>query len=230
MAGTDRLQNTSHRDLIARLNRAREMDVHTLDREIIDRRIGLIMDGYHTVVIKAEMNGLYRARKNVGDRPFEKTSELWYPPSAMVRSRGRFNEPGASVFYASNRSTTAIHEVRADFDDVVTLLVIRTKAPSVQLDCAHIGLERSLAPEIGAPQKERMLRNNPRFQAILKHYQISNKWLAIDEFLSEMATTLFPLDQEQDKYKITMPSRGYFSRSRACKRSIIQVWLRGWLA
>lgn len=203
MAGTERLQNISYGDLVARLSRARAMDVRTLATEAIDRRIGTIMDGYHTVVIKAQMNGLYRARKNITEQPYQRVSDLWYPPASVVQTRGRFNEPGTSMFYASNRATTAVYELRPRVGDLITLLVIRTKKPFVELDCAHIGLERSLAPELGPTQRGRMLRNNPRFQAMLKHYQISNKWLVVDEFLSDMATTLFPPNQEQDKYKIT---------------------------
>ena len=38
---------------------------------------------------------------------------------------------------------------------------------------------------------------------MLDQHGISAKWLAVDEFLSEMATTLFPPNEEQDKYKIT---------------------------
>jgi hypothetical protein len=38
---------------------------------------------------------------------------------------------------------------------------------------------------------------------MLRHFRISSKWLLVDEFLSEMATSLFPHEQEQDKYKIT---------------------------
>jgi hypothetical protein len=56
---------------------------------------------------------------------------------------------------------------------------------------------------MGETQRGQMLRNNPRFQAKLKHHGLSKKWLAVDEFLSEMATALFPPEQEQDKFKIT---------------------------
>jgi hypothetical protein len=179
------------------------MDVRALSSQEVDRRIGRIMDGYRTVVIKAQMNGLYRARKNIGEEPWQSTSTLWYPPSSAVRNRGRFNEPGTSVFYACNRATGAIHEIHPTVGDVVTLLIARSKDRFAELDCAHIGLERSFAPEIGFVPRDRMLRTNPRFQAMLAHYGISQKWLLVDNFLSEMATTIFGPSEEQDKYKIT---------------------------
>jgi hypothetical protein len=83
------------------------------------------------------------------------------------------------------------------------LLVVRSKGPFADLDVAHIGLERSIAPELGFAPRDRMLRTNPRFQGMLAHFGISKKWLVVDDFLSEMATTVFAPDQEQDKYKIT---------------------------
>jgi hypothetical protein len=191
MSGSERLQRKSYLDVVASLQRARAMDVQSLTPTQVDKRIGRIMDGYHTVVIKAQMNGLYRARKNHGDDPWQSVSDLWYPPAAVVRARGRFNEPGSSVFYACNRSTGAIYEIHPSVGDVITLLVARSKGPLADLDVAHIGLERSLAPEMGFVPRDRKLRNNPQFQGMLEHFGISKKWLAVDDFLSEMATTVF---------------------------------------
>jgi hypothetical protein len=107
---TDRLQRKSFADIAETLRRARSMDVLSLTSEQVDRRIGRIMDGYRTVVIKAQMNGFYRARKNRGEHFWESISDLWYPPPTAVRTRGRFNEPGSSVFYACNRSTGAVDQ------------------------------------------------------------------------------------------------------------------------
>lgn len=203
MGRNEKLQNRHFVDLIASINRVRNLDVHALSSAEVTRRIALIMDGYHTVVIKAQMNGLYRARKNIGDTPWGSTTDLWYPPPSVVQNRGRFNEPGTSMFYACNRSTGAVYEIHPQVGDMITLLIARSKGGFAELDCAHIGLERSLAPEVGCVPRDRMLRTNPRFQAMLRHYGISNKWLAVDNFLSEMSTTLFPPEEEQDKYKIT---------------------------
>jgi hypothetical protein len=102
MAGseTERLRRKGYADVVSSVRRARTMDTRSLTTEQIDHRIGRVMDGYRTVVIKAQMNGLYRARKNVGETPWESVSDLWYPPASVVRNRGRFNEPGESVFYA----------------------------------------------------------------------------------------------------------------------------------
>ena len=102
-----------------------------------------------------------------------------------------------------NRANGAVFEVRPQVGDVITLLIVGTKKSSVELESAHIGLERSKAPELGKAERSRMLRNNANFQAMLRHYSITNKWLVVDEFLSDMATTLFPPDQEQGKYIVT---------------------------
>jgi hypothetical protein len=201
--GMDRLQNTTLREVKERVRRARNMDVRSLSVDQVTQRIGLIMDGYHTVVISVQLNGLYRARKNIEGKPFETVSELWYPPAAAVRSRGRFNEVGVPVFYACNRVPGAVIEIQPQIGDLITVLVVKTKEPFVELQCAHIGLERCLAPEIGPVQRGRMLQRNPRFQAMLDHYGLSQKWLAVDEFFSDMATARFQPEEAGDKYKIT---------------------------
>ncbi len=179
------------------------MDLRDVPAEVVDQRIGKIMDGYYTVVIAAETNGVYRARRNHNGKPFESASDLWYPPASVIRARGRFNEPGESVFYACNRAPGAVFEIRPRVGDLITLLIARTKSASVTLQSAHIGLERSIAPELDEAQRHRMLRQNPHFQEMLKHNGISKKWLAVDEFLSDIATTLFTPDEEQEKYRIT---------------------------
>lgn len=203
MEPEDRLQRTGYAELRERIKRARRMDAQALTPASLKTRIGLIMDGYHTVVIDAAMNGVYRARKNVGDAPFLTTAELWYPPATVVRSRGRFNAIGAPMFYASNRMNGAIFEVRPTVGDVITVLVVRTRQPSILLKSAHIGLERSAAPELGAVERSRMLQSNPRFQAMLREKGIGKKWLLVDRFLSDMATEHFVPDDEQSKYLIT---------------------------
>jgi hypothetical protein len=101
------------------------------------------------------------------------------------------------------RSTGAVFEIRPAAGDIVTLLVVRSKQPSAELDCAHIGLERSIAPEVAFVPRDRMLRTNPRFQAMLAHFGLTKKWLVVDDFFSELATTIFPPRDEQEKYKIT---------------------------
>ena len=203
MARSEKLQRISYSDLRDRINRARTMDAQTLMPASIKARVGMIMDGYHTIVIDAAMNGIYRARKNVGETPFVTTAELWYPPASVVRTRGRFNEIGTPMFYASNRMNGALFEVRPMVGNVITVLVVRTRQTSIVLKSAHIGLERSMAPELGPVERTRMLQDNPRFQAMLKEKRINRKWLLVDNFLSDMATNHFSPEDEQSKYRIT---------------------------
>jgi hypothetical protein len=223
MGYSEPLQKVSHADLIARINRARNMDVNILSHSAIHNRIHKIMDGYHTVIIKVATNGIYRARKNIDGQPFLFASDLWYPPASAVRLRGRFNEPGTPVFYASNRPNGAIIEVRPQVGDVITLLVVRTRKPLVELESAHIGLERSSAPELGKAQRALMLRNNPNFQAMARKYGINNKWLAIDEFLSDMATTYFTRIRSKVNTSSPIRYRTYYSEFQAFRHSTIQV-------
>jgi len=179
------------------------MDVRSLTDRQVAERIRIIMDGYSTMILPLQLNGVFRARKNEDAEPFRSASELWYPPAQLVRRRGRFNAPGETVFYASNRAPGAIFETRPATGDTVSLLMAQAREPFVELKCAHIGLERGLAPELAEIQKKRIPRANPRFQAMLQQHGISSRWLQIDEYLAEMATTLFPPEYEEDQYKIT---------------------------
>jgi hypothetical protein len=60
-----------------------------------------------------------------------------------------------------------------------------------------------LAPELAEVQKNSIPRANPRFKAMLHHEGISKRWFKVDNFLAEMATAMFPAEEEEDQYKIT---------------------------
>jgi hypothetical protein len=193
----------SYVNVSQRISRARQMDVRTLSAQQVAERMRIIMDDYRTMIIPVQLNGVFRARRNPDGDPFRSASELWYPPAKLIQRRGRFNSSGEPVFYASNRASGAVFEVRPAVGDMITLLIAATKEPFVELKCAHIGLDRSLAPELAEVQKNGIPRANQRFQAMLKHHGISKRWHQVDDFLAEMATMLFSPDEEEDKYKIT---------------------------
>jgi hypothetical protein len=197
------LKQISYLDLKSKLNCARQMDVGALSAEEVAERIGLsVMEGYWTNLIRAEMTGLYRARKNNGIDPWLSIEKLWYPPASKIDKRGRFNEIGKSVFYACDTFAGAITEVRPKAGDLITILVVRGRDGLVALDNAQIGLERLRATGFGK-KGSHVLRRDVAFQAILKERGIMKKWLLLDNFLSEMATSSFSPESEQDKYKIT---------------------------
>jgi hypothetical protein len=202
-AESETLQQISYVDLRSKLNCARQMDVGALSAEEVAERIrSSVMAGYWTNLIRAEITGLYRARKNNGIDPWLSIEKLWYPPASKIDKRGRFNEIGKSVFYACDTFAGAITEVRPKIGDLITVLVVRGRDELVALDNAQIGLERLRATGFGK-KGSHVLRRYGAFQAILKERGIMKKWLLLDNFLSEMATSSFSPESEQDKYKIT---------------------------
>jgi hypothetical protein len=199
------LRNISYIDLKSKPNCARQIDVGALSAEEVTERMQSVMYGYWTGPIHAETIGLYRARKGDIDPwldPWLSIKELWYPPAAKIDRRGRFNEIGKSVFYACDSFAGAVNEVRPTPHDIITILVVRARDGRVTLENAHIGLERLKLTPFGK-RGSQVLKRQAWFQAILKERGITKKWLLLDNFLSEMATSLFSPESEQDKYKIT---------------------------
>jgi hypothetical protein len=150
-----------------------------------------------------ELNGAFRARKNVGSKLFNHVSELWYPPIASITSRGRFNQAHEPLLYVCNTAPGSLFEIHPSVGDLITISILKSKAPFARLDCAHIGLDRSQSPAFGPKQKKDIPRSHPSFQAALRNDKLTKKWLAVDTFLSEIATTVYESADEQDRYKIT---------------------------
>lgn len=200
----ERLRRVSYSEVRERIARARRMNVHELSMEQVAARVALIMDGYRTMIRPLELNGAFRARKNGGGKIFDHVSELWYPPASVITSRGRFNRPHEPLLYVCNTGPGAIFEIRATVGDLITIAVLKTKAlPFATFECAHIGLDRSESPAFGPQQKMDIPRNHPAFQAKLRDDGLTKKWMAVDSFLSDIATATHDPADEQDQYKIT---------------------------
>jgi hypothetical protein len=200
----ERLRRASYSQVRERIARARRMNVHELSMEQVAFRIGLIMDGYRTMIRPLELNGAFRARKNVGSKLFEHVSELWYPPASAITSRGRFNQPHEPLLYVCNTAHGAAFEIRPAINDLITIAVLKTKRPPfITLQCAHIGLDRSESPAFGPEQKKHIPRSHPGFQTKLRDDGLTKKWMAVDSFLSDIATATHGPADEQDQYKIT---------------------------
>lgn len=200
---SERLRRASYSEVRERIHRARLMDVANLSMEQVTSRVGLIMDGYRTMNRPVELNGAFRARKNFGSKLFNHVSELWYPPTAAIISRGRLNQAHESPLYVCNTAPGALFEIHPSVRDLITIAVLKSKAAFVRLDCAHIGLDRSQSPAFGPQQKKDIPRSHPSFQAALRSDKLTRKWMAVDTLLSEIATTVFDPADEQDRYKIT---------------------------
>lgn len=198
-----RLRATSLYDLKERIRRARTLDLSAASDEVIEARIGKIMDGYQTNYLSVAMNGVFRARQNLGTTLYTNVSELWYPKPEFITRRGRFNEAGSPKFYVSNTARGAMFEVRLEVGRLVTILEARTKQPYVQFDTAHIGMEECRAPAMQQSGRARLLHSNPMFREQLRRANLEQKWLTVDNYLSEMSRYLPLPDQEQLHYRVT---------------------------
>ncbi len=160
------------------------------------------MDGYATIQQHLQTNMVFRARRNNGEGPFERASELWYPPAHFV-GRGRFNAARQPMFYVANRFRAAVFEMRPQVGDIFSVLAVQKRRPLEVIVCAHIGMERCLAPEVTIGAQGRLLRDHPTMRRLFAEKGFASRWLAIDRYLGDIATAECGPGDEGDFYKPT---------------------------
>ena len=156
-----------------------------LDERQIKQRFGRLMDGYMTKKATLFTNRLFRARMVSDGSEFKNVSELWCPPSKLVR-QGRFNLDWQSVLYASSTFNAALWEMRPKEGETIAVAICGTTPKICPFQCAHVGLYhyQGRRPTVG---KVPDIRSDSRFIANLEHEKIDRKWRRIDEFLAELA-------------------------------------------
>lgn len=181
-----RLRSVNSAELSARIARLRRADFNIMTEAQIRERLGRLMDGYSTKTVSLVTNQIYRARKNNGNQSFENTTELWYPPAAVVQP-GRFNRAGQSVFYSSNTMNAALWEIRPAEGDKVTVAICRSVERVLAITCVHIGLYlyQGKAPAVGGVPD---LRSDTHFITGLQTEKVDRKWTKIDALLAELVT------------------------------------------
>ncbi len=194
------LSSVSIFDLRRRINSFRELDLESTSMEAVDLRLRRIMDQYHVKTNELCLNGLFRARKNKGQEDFDHISKLWYPPSERIKKYGRLNDVGQSLFYASSKAITAIHEQHHKVGDRITVLIVRPKGKvSCFSNIAFIGLSRSNAPEVSTIRKSEILKHSSDFKRGIGENN-HKKFVMIDNFLEDLLTSKIGKDEEY-KYK-----------------------------
>lgn len=78
---------------------------------------------------------LYRCRIHEKGALFDHVNQLKYAPAERVRSRGRFNEVGESVFYCSNTELGTLVELDPKLELIYAIAVVQQKvgAPAPQI-------------------------------------------------------------------------------------------------
>lgn len=121
----------------------------------------------------------------------EKLSELLNPPKEYVKTYGRCNSIGESVFYCSNCYTTAILEVRPKLNDTITVLCI-----SLDVNDNNINPWPILIPLSPSKTNDNALQYSIKSNMPL----IQNKLIKIENLFSDIMT-IDVNTQEEWKYK-----------------------------
>tara|TARA_R110000868_G_scaffold411718_1_gene707978 strand:+ start:1632 stop:2588 length:957 start_codon:yes stop_codon:yes gene_type:complete len=197
------LRGRNAQDFYGQLNRLKRLDASKLTSQQVDDRFRRAFNGYITRSIIMGSNGVWRARVNAIGKSFDDASDLWFPPTAAVRHRGRFNEADQSLFYCSNKISSAVEEMRPSTGDIITILVAGAKSPGANITVAHVGVHRAISEPEVINDMGGGLRAVEDWVAHLEKMRIRARWLALDDFLTDISTSVYT-DSERDwRYKLT---------------------------
>jgi hypothetical protein len=202
------LRQVSYADLLRRIASVRSINCAELSDATARNRLGRIMHGYKTTRHLLKWNMMFRARKNDIEPVFHSAHKLWYPPAEKVQ-RGRFNRAGEPLFYVAGQFGAAVSEIRPKLDDVITVMVVTSRHRYRGIACAHIGLQRCKAPEIAFGARHALLGNSPALQDALGDPRFAKRWLAIDNYLGDVAVA--DCEENPDFYKLTNALYYYLS-------------------
>lgn len=108
--------------------------------KVIKEELNLVLNRYTCMTRRMESNFAFRARINEGEAVFTNYKEIWYPPAEKVKTYGRLNRPGQSMFYISASHDTAILEVRPKVGDLVTVLRVKLRNPRTLPHVMEVGV------------------------------------------------------------------------------------------
>lgn len=196
----------------SRLNRLKALNPAVLSEQQAFNRLSHAFHGYIMKSVIIGTNGVYRARLGKPDELFENVSQLWYPPEDLVTRRGRFNGVGESRFYCSTELHAAMYETRPGVGDRISLLIAGARDRSRDVELAHIGIHKAIVASEVVGEMGTGLRGNDEFISKLDRQGIRKRWLLLDDYLSDLATTLYDPAEEQDRYKLSLSAGRYVLR------------------
>lgn len=166
------------------------------------------------VDVQLKRRGLFRARKNFGDKFFEHTSELWCLPSKYKKkaTMGRCNRVGEVILYCALNEETAIHEVCPNSGDFVTLsrLAHFQQHQKKEIRFKMLGVvDEEKSMDEGTPSE--MKKPYPGYQSIFSNPNDVEKVNLIHKFINNTYSEVVS-NQEQYKYKLTNAITEYFMK------------------
>jgi hypothetical protein len=133
-----RLNSADYQETLMLLDHARNLSQTAPESPEIESLASKIMNLslLQSVTWPAATGSYYRARFSK-DQDFERISDLWSPPSEITRT-GRANLSGRPILYLASTPDTAIHEIGAENNTLVTMLEVTAQEPLtvVDLGCA----------------------------------------------------------------------------------------------
>src|SRR5579871_2045520 len=96
------------------IERFKGFDLHVLSIDDVKEELTFSLKGFQLVAPRFEPGlKLYRARNMFGAGPPKYLSEIGAPPAHLVRTNGRCNRAGESIFYCSSQQNAPFFEVGA---------------------------------------------------------------------------------------------------------------------
>lgn len=93
--------------------------------------------------------------------------------------------------------------MRPSSGDIITILVAGAKAPGANIAVSHVGIHRAIAEPEVTNDMGGGLRAVEEWVQHLETMHIRARWLAIDDFLTDISTSVYADVERDSRYKLT---------------------------
>ncbi len=121
------METSKYFELIRVIKKLRQLSSQNAPVESYIPLLELAIKSHRSTVTTISNDVLYRSRVNSKGCLFEHVDQLKYPSSTKVKHKGRLNDVGQSILYASTSMAGTIIESRPNFNYVVTISKIKKK-------------------------------------------------------------------------------------------------------
>jgi len=206
-------------------------DLKNTDITIIKKDFNELIEGEIKTPIPLAPTKFFRVRKNDIQHGlitgFSNTNELKYPPANFVKTIGRLNDVGESIFYAAPLYKTAVEECHINNNDFFTLSEYELKNKNEPIYFWALGIDRVIF-KFNFPRSE----NTYEYQCFMGELKsIEDK--GIQKFLFDEFTKEVAKDEEYNyKTTVALASRylekkntGIIYTSIACNSKVVNLAL-----
>lgn len=139
------IQSRTLQEIKSDLDYVRKIDLKTVEISHLENVIGEIILGHTRTPYKLKVvEGLIRARKNIGQKAYKNIKCFSYPKWKLIPESkwdyGRCNDKGESMFYSATETDTAMIEVRPKENEHLTLIEYVPKNPNLEISVQVIGV------------------------------------------------------------------------------------------